>query len=128
MELYWNEGLQERQPREESVRRAVERLGQEDGANLELRRDAASWMRVTYRKGAGYMMDVQDGSALFGLLVPESEPEAVAAALVEFKRGAAPRLPWELLSRSRDGLLELVAGEDEEHDCPLCALLAAEGA
>lgn len=126
MELYWNERLLGREPDEDTVEGAVERLRLEAGGTLELRMDLRCWMRVSYRPGTGYFMDVGQGTSLFGLLVPETESEAVAAALLELRRGGEPRPPWELLAPAGGGPAEFVAGEEEEHDCPLCALLAAE--
>lgn len=126
MRLYWNDALIDPMPDDGAVEKALERLRLEDGAALELRGSADGAMRVTHRLNEGYFMDVQDGGSLFGLLVPEDEVEAVGAALLEFRRGSRPRLPWELVQQRPGGGAEFVAGDASEHDCPLCALLGAE--
>ena len=83
-------------------------------------------MRVSRLK-ADFLLEVEEDWSMVGLLVAEEDLSAVRAALLEFRRGSRPRLPWNLLQEKVQGLAEFVPGDASEHDCMLCALQGAEG-
>lgn len=113
MELYFNEELIQLFPGEGDVRAAFEELREGDVGYLLLRRSPESALSVLRAPGVGYFVTAEHGDGLIGAVLSDDQAVEAAEALLEFRRGGAPKV---------------LAGPVYEDDCPLCKEMASQEA
>jgi len=111
-------------PTPEILDRELNRFAKEEIGTIELSDGRSGFCRAEWDGNESFMLQIDRGDSLVGVLLPKGEVRQARAAMEEYFRGFAPKLPMKHL----EGLLGPGAlgdgfESDFEDDCPLCQML-----